>query len=56
MPIWIPQSGLALGAVLLFVAFVDELVRVLRGARPAYERERPTTVDELIDRMAESGT
>jgi TRAP-type C4-dicarboxylate transport system permease small subunit len=33
---WIPQSSFALGAILLFVAVVDELVVVLRGGRPSY--------------------
>jgi TRAP-type C4-dicarboxylate transport system permease small subunit len=36
MPMWIPQSTFALGAILLFVAVVDELVVVLRGGRPSY--------------------
>jgi len=36
IPIWIPQCSFALGALLLFVAVVDELVLVLRGARPTY--------------------
>ena len=36
IPIWIPQMSFALGAILLFVAVVDELVLVLRGARPSY--------------------
>ena len=30
-PLWIPQIGMALGAVVLLVAMVDDLVRVLRG-------------------------
>jgi len=33
---WIPQSTFAIGAILLFVAVVDELVVVLRGGRPSY--------------------
>ncbi len=33
-PLWIPQLGMALGTLILFVAFVDELVVELRG-RPA---------------------
>ena len=33
---WIPQSTFALGAILLLVAVVDELVVVLRGGRPGY--------------------
>jgi TRAP-type C4-dicarboxylate transport system permease small subunit len=36
IPIWIPQSSFALGSLLLLVAVVDELVIVLRGARPSY--------------------
>jgi TRAP-type C4-dicarboxylate transport system permease small subunit len=36
IPIWIPQTSFALGALLLFVAVIDELVLVLRGARPSY--------------------
>ena len=30
-PLWIPQIGMALGAAVLLVAMVDDLVRVLRG-------------------------
>ena len=36
IPIWIPQSSFAVGAILLFVAVVDELVVVARGGRPSY--------------------
>jgi TRAP-type C4-dicarboxylate transport system permease small subunit len=32
-PLWIPQLGMAVGSVILLVAFVDELVLELRGAR-----------------------
>ena len=37
IPLWIPQSSFVLGALLLLVAVVDELVTVLKGGRPAYE-------------------
>src|SRR6195952_2825747 len=30
-PLWIPQIGMALGAVVLLVAMLDDLLRVLRG-------------------------
>ncbi|HUP30583.1 MAG TPA: TRAP transporter small permease [Usitatibacter sp.] len=30
-PLWIPQIGMALGSVVLFIAMVDDLVQVLRG-------------------------
>ena len=36
IPLWIPQLSFALGAVLLLVAVLDELVIVLRGGRPTY--------------------
>jgi TRAP-type C4-dicarboxylate transport system permease small subunit len=36
LPLWIPQSSFALGAALLFVAVVDELIIVWRGGRPSY--------------------
>lgn len=38
LPIWIPQSSFALGAVLLLVAVVDEWVIVLRGGVPTFVR------------------
>ena len=36
LPMWIPQLSFALGSILLFVAVLDELIIVLRGARPSY--------------------
>jgi TRAP-type C4-dicarboxylate transport system permease small subunit len=36
IPIWIPQLSFIVGTVLLFVAMVDELVRVALGSRPTY--------------------
>jgi TRAP-type C4-dicarboxylate transport system permease small subunit len=36
-PLWIPRIGMAVGVVVLFIAFVDELVHVLRGGVPRYE-------------------
>jgi TRAP-type C4-dicarboxylate transport system permease small subunit len=33
---WIPQSSFAIGSLLLLVAVIDELVLVLRGAKPSY--------------------
>ena len=36
LPLWIPQSSFVLGAALLFLAALDELVTVLRGHKPAY--------------------
>jgi TRAP-type C4-dicarboxylate transport system permease small subunit len=41
-PLWIPQLSMALGSVLLAIAFVDELVLELRG------RRSHTTPDEAL--------
>jgi TRAP-type C4-dicarboxylate transport system permease small subunit len=38
VPLWIPQSSLALGAALLLLAVLADLVTVLRGGAPSYER------------------
>ena len=37
IPIWIPQSTFAAGAVILFVAVLDEFVVLARGGIPAYQ-------------------
>lgn len=37
IPIWIPQSGMAVGLVVLAIALADDFVHVLRGNRPVYE-------------------
>lgn len=36
IPLWIPKLVMPLGAGILLVAILDELVTVLRGARPTY--------------------
>lgn len=38
IPIWIPQSTFVIGCWLLLVAMIDELVGVLRGQTPSYQR------------------
>ena len=45
LPIWIPQTSFVAGALLFFVAVLDELQRVLRGAKPSY-------VQRVADRHA----
>jgi hypothetical protein len=32
-PLWLPQIGMAVGTVILLIAFIDELVLELRGTR-----------------------
>ena len=36
VPIWIPQLSFSIGAVLLFVAVLEQLVLVIHGETPAY--------------------
>ena len=36
IPIWVPKLAIPIGAGLLLVAILDELLSVLRGDRPAY--------------------
>jgi TRAP-type C4-dicarboxylate transport system permease small subunit len=38
VPMWIPQTSFVLGSALFLLAVVDELVLVLRGAKPTYVR------------------
>jgi TRAP-type C4-dicarboxylate transport system permease small subunit len=38
VPLWIPQSGMAAGLVVLFIALVDDLVCTLRGTPISYDR------------------
>lgn len=55
IPLWIPQIGFTTGLIVLFIAIVDELVHVVRGNKPRYEKEPPKTVEEVIERAASSG-
>lgn len=36
VPLWMPQGIMALGVLILTIAFVDDLVRVVRGFPPSY--------------------
>ncbi|MBN2568736.1 MAG: TRAP transporter small permease [Deltaproteobacteria bacterium] len=36
VPIWIPQTALLLGLIILSIALMDELITVLRGKVPSY--------------------
>ncbi len=38
IPIWIPQSTFVIGCWLLLIAMLDELVGVVRGDKPSYQR------------------
>ena len=55
VPLWIPQLGYSGGLVILFIAFVDELVHVLRGFAPRYELPKPQSAEEIVERAMQSG-
>jgi TRAP-type C4-dicarboxylate transport system permease small subunit len=55
VPLWIPQLGYAGGLFILFIAFVDEMVHVLRGNLPRYEKPPPATAEEVVERAVQSG-
>jgi TRAP-type C4-dicarboxylate transport system permease small subunit len=50
IPKWIPMVAMPVGVVILFIAFVEELARVLMGREPSYaaaeesETEAPTKI------------
>ena len=54
MPMWIPQIGYCAGLALLTVAILDELVHVLGGGKPRYEKEPPKTAEEVVERAVQS--
>jgi TRAP-type C4-dicarboxylate transport system permease small subunit len=55
VPLWIPQIGYAAGLVILFIAFVDEFIHVLRGGAPRYEKPPAATAEEVVERAIQSG-
>ena len=55
VPLWIPQLGYSGGLVILTIAFVDELIHVLRGNSPRYELPPPTSAEEIVERAVQSG-
>jgi TRAP-type C4-dicarboxylate transport system permease small subunit len=55
VPLWIPQLGYCGGLIILAIALVDEMVHVIHGNRPTYEKEPPATPDEFVERVASGG-
>lgn len=56
LPLWIPQLGFSGGLAILSIALIDELVSVIRGRRPSYEKGSPDeTPDEFLERIAQGG-
>lgn len=48
VPLWIPQSGMAAGALLMFIALAEDLFRSFRGRKPSYLMAAPTSPTESI--------
>ena len=55
IPLWVPQIAFCGGLILLTVAFFDELVHVLSGHKPRYEKDPPKTAEEVVERAIASG-
>ena len=55
VPLWIPQSLLVAGLAILAIALLDELIHVMRGNNPTYEKPPPKNTEELLQRVAEGG-
>ncbi|WP_035714366.1 TRAP transporter small permease [Azorhizobium doebereinerae] len=55
VPLWIPQLGYCGGLIILTIAFVDELIHVLLGGEPRYEKPPATTAEEVVERAVQSG-
>ena len=54
VPMWIPQLGYCGGLLLLTIAFIDELIHVIMGGSPRYEKPKPQTTEEVIEQAMQS--
>ena len=52
VPLWIPQLTFSAGAVVLLIAFLDEVVNAATGGFPRYAKAPPKTKEEIIERAA----
>jgi TRAP-type C4-dicarboxylate transport system permease small subunit len=55
IPLWFPQIGYSGGLAILAIALIDEMVHVLKGNKPSYEKEPPSSPDEFVERIASGG-
>jgi TRAP-type C4-dicarboxylate transport system, small permease component len=55
IPLWFPQIGFSGGLAILAIALVDEMIHVLKGNKPSYEKEPPSSPDEFVERIASGG-
>jgi len=54
VPLWIPQLGYSGGLAILLIALVDELLHVMRGYPPRYEKPKPKTAEEIVEQAVQS--
>lgn len=47
IPLWLPQSAMTFGLIVLTIAFVDELAELLRGREPAYKIAEAADVEAV---------
>jgi TRAP-type C4-dicarboxylate transport system permease small subunit len=55
LPLWFPQLGYCVGLVILAISMIDEMIHVLRGNLPSYEKMKPQSPDEMVERIANEG-
>jgi TRAP-type C4-dicarboxylate transport system permease small subunit len=56
LPLWIPQLGFAGGLAILSIALIDEMVNVIGGNRPSYEKGSPDeSPEEFVERISQGG-
>jgi TRAP-type C4-dicarboxylate transport system permease small subunit len=48
IPFWIPQTGVAIGTIVLAIAFIDELIWLLGGGKPRYEAPDEIGLDQPV--------
>lgn len=53
MPLWIPQSGMTLGLIVLTISFADEVVRILTGRMPSFDQAEADLADSFDETPAD---
>ncbi|WP_204251162.1 TRAP transporter small permease [Elioraea rosea] len=51
VPLWIPQSFMAAGAVVFAIALLDDLAVLLAGGTPSYRRSGGSTIDKAAEEL-----
>lgn len=51
VPLWIPQTSVALGLIVLTVALIDDLVSVVKGGDPSYKGAEESLLSQESDQV-----